>query len=80
VCIPENNARALLSIHDDTVRATAISHIENVLNRKTPQRGEYTQKLSMGEVNTIIQKAKGCVVISPPALKPEKKYRKRGND
>jgi len=75
VCLSEGVARPLISIQDDAVRATAISHIENALNRKTPNGGDYTQKLSMGEVNTIIQKARGCEITKPQELPTTKKYK-----
>ena len=38
VCLPETNARALISIQDENIKEKAISHIENVLNRKTPKK------------------------------------------
>ena len=55
VCLPETNARALISIQDENIKEKAISHIENVLNRKTPQGGGYTQKLTVGDVAKIIR-------------------------
>lgn len=75
VCLPENNARPLISIQDAEVREIAISHIENALNRKTPQGGEYTQKLTMGEVNSIIQKARSGTVNPPYPIELVKKYK-----
>jgi len=55
VFLPEGSARALISIQDENIKEKAISHIENVLNRKTPQGGGYTQKLTVGDVAKIIR-------------------------
>jgi len=55
VFLPEGSARALISIQDENIKEKAISHIENVLNRKTPQGGDYTQKLTVGDVAKIIR-------------------------
>jgi len=50
VKLPERAARPLLSISDPQIKEKAISHVENVLNRKTPTGGDYTQKLTVGDV------------------------------
>jgi N6-adenosine-specific RNA methylase IME4 len=76
VCLPENNARALLSIQDDVMREKAIVSVQKaIVSQKSPITGQFSQKLSMGEVNTIIQKAKGIEEITPKKLTTKKRYK-----
>jgi N6-adenosine-specific RNA methylase IME4 len=55
LCLPEDNVRSLLAISDPILKANVIQHVENVLNRKTPTGGDYTQKLTAGDVAKIIR-------------------------
>jgi N6-adenosine-specific RNA methylase IME4 len=76
VSLPEGVARPLISIQDDDVRANAISSVQKAIeSQKNPITGQFSQKLSMGEVNTIIQKARGCEIVKPQEIPLTNKYK-----
>jgi phage N-6-adenine-methyltransferase len=54
--LPENVARPLISIQDEEIKENAIQHVENLLKRETPTGGAYTEKITKGDVEQIIQK------------------------
>lgn len=57
--ITERAARPLLSIQDEETKQNALSHIETALNRKTPNGGNYHEKLTSEDVSEIVKKECG---------------------
>lgn len=55
VRLTEGAIRPLSAIKDENHRDQAISHIVSTLNRKTPQGGDYVQKLTTKDVAKIIK-------------------------
>lgn len=48
--------KPLISIQDPKIKATAISHVEKLANRKTPTGGAYKKKVTKPMVEAIIKK------------------------
>lgn len=66
VGLSERAARPLFAIRDEETKQKAISHIENALTRTTPQGGQYTKKLTAGDVQQIVKKAENEVRTTEP--------------
>jgi len=54
--LPTKPIIALIRVKDEQVRGRAISHIENTLNRKTPNGGQYNTTFTEKEIKKIIAK------------------------
>jgi protein gp37 len=54
----------LISEPDEEIREKAISHIENRLNRTTPNGGKYHQKITENQVREVIEKVKEQKTVS----------------
>ncbi len=46
---------------DPEIKEKAISHIENILNRETPNGGKYTDKLTSKDVGQLIEKERSLI-------------------
>lgn len=54
----------LISEPDEEIREEAISHVENLANRKTPTGGKYHQKITENQVREVITKIKEQKTVS----------------
>jgi len=75
--LPTKPILTLIRIKDEQIREKTISHIKNMLNRKTPQGGKYTKTLTEREIKKVIDEiVKEVRMSDPPQIEEIKEQEK----